>query len=194
MTRRTHSIDGNPDVAKPQMLGGLTRRAAVGAACLGALAACQARPLYSTGTSTALAGNDTPDLKAALGRIEIVAPADRQTQLVRNELVFLLQDDQAAADPAYRLNLEVRAVERSTTLSNSGSSPTVSLLMIADHSLIDMTTARELDSKRAIATSTFERVEQRFANQRARIDAERRAASEVAAIIVAQLSIALAQG
>ncbi|CAN0589318.1 unnamed protein product, partial [Ectocarpus sp. 12 AP-2014] len=78
------------------------RRAVLGALGVGALAlsGCQVSPLYGD-QSPATGGQSAT--ASALSTISIDAPADRTTQLVRNELFFGLDSGSSAAQ--YRLAL-----------------------------------------------------------------------------------------
>ena len=159
--------------------GGL---AVVGAA----LAGCQARPLYADRSING-GGSLT---ESALASIQIDPPSDRVTQLVRNELVFRFGSSGSAS--TYRLTL--RASRGLTTLGVSGTGATFArtLRVTATYQLFRLGEVEPLTQNTVIANAGFEEVQQEFANERVLIDAEQRAAREVAAIIDAQLAAFLA--
>ncbi|MBV6658915.1 MAG: hypothetical protein KI785_14225 [Devosiaceae bacterium] len=158
-----------------------------------ALAGCQVRPLYapSSAPSATWTGSAIADLFSA---ITIDPPADRTTQLVRNELVFGLGLSGEPVNPRYRLALAANRTSRALAVQPSGSALTRNVAVTADYQLIPLGERDVLVTNRVTAAASYDAVDQRFANERAQIDAEQRAAREVAMIIQAQLAAALAPG
>lgn len=169
--------------SKAQMM---SRRGALalGACGILALAGCQVRPLY--GNQAGLSGTSTT--ADVLAQIAIDPPADRTTQLVRNELVFGLGE---APTQRYRLALAATRQTRSLGLTGSGATLGRSIVVTATYQLIDTEQNAVLLSNTVSSAASFDSAEQRFANQRATIDAEERAAREVATLIRTQLASAV---
>jgi LPS-assembly lipoprotein len=153
------------------------------------LAGCQVSPLYGD-RSAATDGRSAT--ATALSAIVIDAPADRTTQLVRNELVFGL--DSGAAAPQYRLALRASSGEQTLGVSGTGAAFARTVRVTASYQLFALGEAEPLAENTVISTASYDSVEQRFANQRAAIDAEARAARDVARVIEAQLAAAFATG
>ena len=167
----------------------LTRRAALsGLLGIGALslAACQVSPLY--GDRSGFDG--TSRTASALSAITIDPPADRITQLVRNELVFGLGNQ--ADNARYRLALRATSSTQTLSVTGSGAAAAQTVLITANYQLYRLGDDQPLVQNVARSTASYDSVDQRFSNQRAAIDAQERAAREVAAIVEAQLAAALA--
>lgn len=152
------------------------------------LSGCQVSPLY--GDVAGPAGRSVT--ATILASISIDPPSDRITQLVRNELLFGL--DSGTQTPQYRLAL--RATQSETVLGVSGTGAAIarSVRVTATYQLFRLGDDEVLVTNTVFATASYDFAEQRFANQRASIDAQGRAAREVAATIQAQLAAAVATG
>ncbi|MEM6383305.1 MAG: LPS assembly lipoprotein LptE [Pseudomonadota bacterium] len=161
--------------------------AVASAAATVVLAGCQVRPLYDRQATLG-----APEIPTALAQIAIDPPADRTTQLVRNELVFGLGIGGETLDPVYRLALRAESVVRSLAVQGTGTAIARSVAVTAEYQLIPLGERDVLATNAVTATASFDVAEQRFSNQRAERDAVERAAREVAQIIQAQLSVALA--
>ncbi|MFN3226788.1 MAG: hypothetical protein ACE360_11135 [Hyphomicrobiales bacterium] len=170
----------------------LSRRSVMlGALGVGALAlsGCQVSPLYGD-RSLAVGGQSAT--ATALSAIVIDEPADRTTQLVRNELFFGLGSGTVA--PQYRLALRAASATQTLGVGGTGAAFARTVRVTATYQLFDLDTATPLAENTVISTASYDSVEQRFANQRAAIDAEARAARDVARFIEAQLAAVFAQG
>lgn len=154
-----------------------------------ALGGCQVRPLYSD-SAPALGGRSAT--ATALSGIEIDAPGDRTTQLVRNELVFGLDSGSTAA--RYRLALRASQSVQTIGVGGTGAAFARSLRVTANYQLFAIGETTPLIENTVISTASYDSVDQRFSNQRAAIDAQGRAARDVARIIEAQLAAAFATG
>ena len=161
--------------------------AGLGVATLG-MAGCQVRPLY--GDAAPGSGPGASSTRAALAGISIDPPADRTTQLVRNELFFGV--DSGGAPARYRLALRATSAEETLGVSGTGAAFARSVRVTATYQLFVLGEDRPLVANTVFSNASYDSVEQRFSNQRAALDAEARAAREVAAIIEAQLAAALA--
>ncbi|MFK7791063.1 MAG: LPS assembly lipoprotein LptE [Devosiaceae bacterium] len=168
----------------------LSRRALLGVVGVSALAlaGCQVRPLYSDQVSLAAPSQTA----SALSQIMIDPPADRLTQLVRNELVFGLNGGNSGA--TYRMAMRATSSTQSLGVAASGASFAQSVQVTANYQLFRNGDTEPLLERQAFSTASYDTSGQRFANQRAAIDAQDRAAKEVAAIIETQLAAAFATG
>ena len=157
----------------------LTRRILVMGA-LASTAACTVQPLYSTAP-----GSNVSPAAAALASVDVKPIRTRVGQQVRNELLFLLHGGgTGTASPNYIADL---AVSVSDTAVFSTPAPdgvteitsqrltltgTIRLTSTIDGALIGTQTRR--------ATASYDSTRQQFANDRAKRDAENRAARELA--------------
>lgn len=156
----------------------VSRRAAL-AALLGAsalLAGCDSvRPLYGTlpgGTGT------TRDKLAA---VKVTEVSNRVDQVLRNELVFAMTGGGEAAKPLYELRVTANQVNTPVGVEILADVPTAYILRInADFSLTEIDTGLVLTSGTSFASASYDFSTQRFANLRAKRDAEDRAAKSVA--------------
>ncbi len=171
--------------------GSLPRRSvlrlALGVGAL-ALSGCQVSPLYGD-RSPATGGQSAT--ATALSAIAIDEPADRTTQLVRNELFFSLDSGGVAAQ--YRLALRAASATQTLGVGGTGAAFARTVRVTAIYQLFALGSAAPLAENTVISTASYDSVEQRFANQRAEIDAEARAARDVARVIEAQLAAVFAQ-
>ncbi|PBC18951.1 MULTISPECIES: LPS assembly lipoprotein LptE [unclassified Mesorhizobium] len=178
-----------PDREKTE-LSRLLRRVAL-AGLVGSLAlvsACTVRPLYSNAPlSTGSTAN------AELASIAIKPVRTRYAQQVRNNLIFGFgRGAGEPASPLYSLNLSVAEAVESSALVQVGTDedePTAgSVTLTANYTLTDAKTGAVITVGKRSITSSFDRPRQEFASYRAQIDAENRAARELAEAL--QLSIA----
>ncbi|XWN32125.1 MAG: hypothetical protein ROR55_03140 [Devosia sp.] len=149
------------------------------------LAACQVRPLYLDQSSGGPL-SPVPDLQAVV----VDPPTTRAGQVLRNELVFLMRGRGGeATEQLYRLRV----------LSNVSSDPlaveleedlpaAVLLTMNATFILSEIGTERTLLTGESFATASYDFSSQRFANERAKRNAEDRAAKAVAVNINTRLA------
>lgn len=151
-------------------------------------AACTVKPLYSnpaSGTSQAM-------VTADLSSIAIKPVERRYAQQVRNHLIFLFNRGAGQpAAPAYTLTLVVSAVHQSAAVVQVGddNEPTAgTVTMTADYSLAGAKSGEVIASGRRMISSQYDVPRQEFAAYRARLNAEDRAARELAELL--NLSIA----
>jgi len=167
------------------------RRAAVLGLVLGLslVSACTVKPLYSNPSSDGTQAGVTADLSS----IAIKPVNQRYAQQVRNNLIFLF--NRGAGQPAaaaYTLTLVVTAVHESAAVVQVGddNEPTAgTVTMTASYSLAGTSSAEVIASGRRQITSSYDRPRQEFAAYRARLNAEDRAARELAEL----LNLAIAQ-
>lgn len=172
------------DATRPAARGGRAIVAALAAAV--ALAACTVQPLYGpTPTGEAVT--------TALERIAIDPVDTRVAQEVRNRLVFDLGAGKQSA-PAYRMKLTVTAAESPLGVTPVEAAPTYSITVSATYEIRSLATDEIILRGTSRGIASFDRINQVYANTRARIDAENRAAGLAATDIRIRLAAAAAKG
>jgi LPS-assembly lipoprotein len=154
------------------------------------LASCTVAPLYGTNATQGFSAT-----KAGLSQVHVKSGGTRAAQLVTNELIFLFHGGgKQPANAVYEL--EVKA-----TRTTTGAAPVyvggnrlagLDLTIVAIYNLSDSETGSVVRSGRKRATGLYGSGTQEFANTRAGIDAEKRAAREVAEFIRIDVAKALA--
>jgi LPS-assembly lipoprotein len=179
-----------PDPEKTGLSRVLRRIAFAGlVGSLALVSACTVRPLYS---SAPLSGSQA-SASAELASIAIKPVGSRSGQQVRNNLIFGFgRGAGEPASPAYSLTLGVTEAVESSALVQVGTDedePTAgSVTLTGTYTLADAKSGVVIASGKRSITSSFDRPRQEFAAYRAQIDAENRAARELAEAL--QLSIA----
>ncbi len=153
-----------------------------------ALTACTVQPLYApTAAGTSVV--------ASIGSIYIEDADTRLAQEVRNKLIFNLNGGAGQPDnPAYRMRLIVTAAETALGVTTFETAPAYSITVAATYEITLAATGKIVLRSTARSTASFDRVNQVYANTRARLDAENRAAALVADEIRIRLSAAAAKG
>ncbi|TIO08172.1 LPS assembly lipoprotein LptE [Mesorhizobium sp.] len=180
-----------PDPRKTEVARLLRRITLCGLiASVAMVSACTVRPLYS---SAPLFAGSQAGAAAELRSISIKPVDTRYAQQVRNNLIFALgQGAGEPGSPAYSLDLgvtelvESAAFVRTQTDENESTAGTVTLT--ASYALTDAKTGTTIATGKRSITSSFDKPRQEFASYRAQIDAENRAARELADLL--RLSIA----
>lgn len=173
------------------------RLAAVSLLATGLLgvSACTVQPLYSDGPVTG--STVTGSIASELSTISVKPVITRVGQEVRNKLLFLLYGGQAEpAAPSYTLQLVVSSIsEASANIQvNTVNEPTAAIETVrVTYQLKDSSGTVVATGKRQFAAS-YDVPRQEFAAVRARIDAENRAAREVAELVRLALAHDLAMG
>ncbi len=152
-----------------------------------ALAACTVQPLYGP----AAGGGH---VQSALTRIEVEPVDDRVGQQVRNNVIFQMTGGKAIADPIYRMKLTVTSKEVGLGVTSIDASPIYQIQVAATYSVTRIDTGVEIVRHTARGSASYNRSNQAFANSRAKIDAENRAADSVANDISIRVAAALAKG
>ncbi len=153
------------------------------------VAACTVKPLYSNPSS----GGTQAGVTADLSSITIKPVEQRYAQQVRNHLIFMF--NRGAGQPAssaYTLTLVVTALHQSAAVVQVGddNEPTAgTVTMTANYSLAGTSGGKVIAKGRRQITSSYDVPRQEFAAYRARINAEDRAARELAEL----LNLAIAQ-
>ena len=160
------------------------------ALCLGlSLSACQVRPLYST---TATSGQS---LATELSTISIARANTRVEQEVRNHLIFAFNGGADPVTPDYELKIKLKdSLSNLAIESGTGLSQTTRVKLEVDYQLIRLSDKAITTKGTSFFTAEYARSSQRFANERAQIDAENRAAEQVANDIHLRLSAFFAAG
>jgi len=165
---------------------GLLALAAVAAAL--ALGGCNVSPLYGPTVEGSKLSTD-------LAAISIDPPDSRVEQEIRNKLIF---DFNGGAEPTeavrYTLHLTANLSETPVGASQINVAPSYSLSVAASYELTDVSTQRIVARGVARGTAAYDRSNQAFANARAKLDAEDRAAVSAADQIRLRLSAALVTG
>jgi LPS-assembly lipoprotein len=146
-------------------------------------AACTVKPLYSNPSS----GRAQAGVTADLSTIAIKPVEQRYAQQVRNHLIFLFgRGAGQPASPAYLLTLNVTARHQSGAVVQVGedNEPTAgTLTLTAEYALATASSGEVvLSGKRQIA-SPYDVPRQEFAAYRARLNAEDKAARELAELL-----------
>lgn len=184
-----------PDKAKQTMnrSGVRAGRLVTGAVLLSvALAsACTVRPLYSNQPLTV--GGQTVATEE-LASISVKPVRTRYAQQVRNNLIFGLTHGKGEpASPVYSLDLGVTESIQSAAsiqVTTDQDEPSAGIVTLtADYRLTEVSTGKLVGAGKRSISSSFDRPKQEFATYRAELDAENRAARELAEI----LRLALAQ-
>lgn len=154
------------------------------------VSACTVRPLYS---SAPLSAGSQVGAAAELGSISIKPVETRYAQQVRNNLIFALgQGAGEPASPVYSLDLGVTELVESAAFVQTQTDedePTAgTVTLTASYALTDAKTGKTIATGRRSIASSFDKPRQEFASYRAQIDAENRAARELADLL--RLSIA----
>ncbi|TPK89323.1 MULTISPECIES: LPS assembly lipoprotein LptE [unclassified Mesorhizobium] len=180
-----------PDPVKSQPARLRGRLAVCGmAAALALVSACTVRPLYS---NQPLSPGSQLSASAELGSISIKPVNTRYAQQVRNNLIFAFgQGSGEPASPAYTLDLGVTELVESAAIvqvQTQEDEPTAgTVTLTANYVLRDTATNTVIAVGKRSIPSSFDRPRQEFAAYRAQIDAENRAARELADLL--RLSIA----
>ena len=181
-----------PDPEKSQAAHLLRRLALCGlVASLALVSACTVRPLYS---NQPLVQGSNVGTAAALSSIAIKPIGTRYGQQVRNNLIFSFgQNANEPKAPVYTLDLGVTELVESAALvqvQTDEDEPTAgTVTLTANYVLRDASTGAVLAVGKRSIPSSYDVPRQEFAAYRAQIDAENRAARELADL----LRLAIAQ-
>ena len=152
-----------------------------------ALAACTVQPLYgpsASGTS----------VKATLAKVAIDPVDDRVAQVIRNKLLFDFTGGGAADTPVYKMHLTVTSRETGLGITNTERPPVYSVSVSATYEVKRIDTDKSVLRSTTTMSATYNTVNQVFANTRAKLDAENRAAAQVANDIAIRVAAAVAHG
>ena len=161
---------------------GLTGQMVGLALTLALMAGCQVRPLYALDASGVSAS-------AQLPAIAVDEPVTRPEQVFRNTLIFGLRGGGEAASSLYRMNYRMTFDIQQLAIQLVTGTPTSYQLngRIA-YILEDAATGEPLLIDEALATASYNRSSQNFANLRAERDAEDRVATTLASKVETRLA------
>lgn len=128
----------------------------------------------------------------ALRGVDIAAVSGRVGQQVRNELVFGFYGGSGDVDgkPRHRLELTVTSTDNAVGMERYRNLPSAYVEQItATYALIDVTTGDTVTSGTSFAQAAYDYSQQRFADVRAKRDAENRAAGVVAGDIRNKIAV-----
>ena len=152
----------------------------------GALAGCGFQPLYG---GTTASGAKLAEVMAA---VDINPIPGRVGQRVRNELIFANTGGNYAAPQKYRLDIVVKESVTDQLVQITGDATGQVFELNATYKLVDVSNGKVLLVGSAISRAPYNRFQEIFANVRARMDAENRAASTVAESIKTRIAAYLA--
>jgi LPS-assembly lipoprotein len=133
-----------------------------------------------------LASVSVPAISAPGGK-----PLARISVRLRNQLIFALTGGGDTLNPAYSVNIRITATQRQVIVDiDSGRPEVVNYGLIADYSMTEIATGKEVLNSKATARVSYNipGQEQRFAGARGLRDAENRAADGLARRINARLA------
>jgi LPS-assembly lipoprotein len=173
------------DCRPKRVFAGLYRAGLLAALAAAAItSACTVRPLYS---EAALATAAAPANTAGLRSISISPVDTRYGQQLRNDLIFLLNGGAGQpTDPKYRMALTATVLvinEAVVQVDNEDRPTAATLQMTGSYVLTDLTTGNEAARGSRVIPASYDQPSQEFANLRARLDAENRAARELAELL-----------
>lgn len=161
-------------------------RALLLAGSVAAVSACTIQPVY-------MPVKQTHFVAADLSAIAVDGAGDRVSQEVRNNLVFAFTGGRNAPPPRYTLSMRVSNSEQRLGFEKDETAPAYQVTIAVNYELKDIASGRSIVRTNSSGVATYDRSNQNFANVRARIDAEDRAAQAVADEIQLRLAIALAK-
>ena len=146
------------------------------------LTGCQVRPLYAPDASGVSARSQLP-------AIAVDEPVTRQEQVFRNALIFGLRGGGEAASSLYAMNYRITSEIQQLAIEAITGTPTSYQIngRIA-YILEDAATGKPLLVDEALATVSYNRSSQNFANLRAERDAEDRLATTLASKVETRLA------
>jgi LPS-assembly lipoprotein len=152
-----------------------------------ALSACTVQPLYGpTATNGSVA--------TTLTQITIDPINDRVGQVVRNKLIFDLTGGAGISNAIYHMHLNVTSSETALGVTTIEAAPSYSVTVAVTYEVTRMATGEVVLHGTARAQGGYDRVNQIFANIRAKQDAEDRAATVAADQIRLLVAAAAAKG
>jgi len=160
------------------------------------LTACQMQPLYSNGHAASASSVDQ-DMRSQLAGIIIAPPSNRNEQILRNRLIYLLGNSTKPQENIASYQLEVRVtvavidavrIDIGDRTDRTGRASAGTVRANASYRLLGQDGSQIANKRRTISTS-FDRPRQEYANLQAEEDAKRRALEELAE----QIYLSLAQ-
>jgi LPS-assembly lipoprotein len=157
-------------------------------ATIAGLAACTVQPVYGPGPS------GSGSAPAILSHIAIdPVGGDRVGQVVRNKLIFALTGGGSGGDPKYTMHITTSVTEAGLGLNAIDSAPTYAVTVSVTYEVTKIGTNEILIRSTSHGTASYDRVNQAFANSRAELDAQDRAAAVAVDDIRIRLAAAAAR-
>ncbi len=133
-------------------------------------------------------------VQASLTRISVGEVTDRVSQQVRNRVIFQMTGGRAISDPLYHMTLSVTTRQVGLGITVTEASPIYSVIVQATFTVKRAGTEEVLVTGTAGANASWNYVNQIYANTRAKLDAENRAAEQVGNQIATRVAAAIAAG
>jgi len=138
------------------------------------LPACGFRPLYGT------SGTDSASVSAKLAGVAIPEQSTRAGQLIRNAMLSAISPAGTYAPTTYRFDMTPKGSEQNFVEAQNTDVLRVSYRLNVSFDLVSMSSGKSVYSGKTFSYVSYDRTGTPFANQQARINAEERAAQEVA--------------
>jgi LPS-assembly lipoprotein len=135
------------------------------------LAGCGFRPLHGGGSDDAVVSD--------LAQVSVDIIADRPGQLLRNQLVDLLNPGRTAGEDKYRLDVTLEEDQRDIALERTGFATRGTLRLEARYNLIDAATGQRLTHGFARAFGSYNITDNKFSTLTAQQSARERAVREI---------------
>jgi LPS-assembly lipoprotein len=154
-----------------------------------ALGACSVQTLYGPTNFT-----EGSAVQSTLTRISVSEVSDRVGQQVRNRVIFQMAGGKAISDPLYNMTLTVTSRQVGLGITVTEASPIYSVIVQATFTVKKVGTEEVLITGTASANASWNYVNQIYANTRAKLDAENRAAEQAGNQIATRVAAAIAAG
>ncbi len=154
------------------------------------LSACTIEPLASSQPAGKLGAGVSSSTGEILARTDVKPVATRPAQQVRNALLFSMNGGKLQEGGRYNIKLNVKTTSRKLSVQTSSLAPTsAQVAILVQYELNDAATGKLISAGTRRSLAAYDRTPQSFANERAKRDAENRAAQDVAQ----QVRLAIAQ-
>ena len=151
------------------------------AVVLAVLPACTARPLYGGAAANVSALAPDGRLAALRGRIAISENNTRTDQVVRNALLFRLNQGARVTQPLYEVRLAVSGAETGIAVEPGGVQTSSLYRLNGGYQLVRLSDGEVISAATRNSTVPFDRTSQQFQSQRALLNARQQAADDLAA-------------
>jgi len=148
------------------------------------LTACGFHPLY---------GKANPEVVPELAAVKIDSIADRSGQQLRNMLYAKMNPKGEPANPKYVLRTELEENTQALAVQIDEVATRANLLVDATYVMSDLQTGKVLFRQAVRATTSYDIVQNEFANLSAQADAKKRALRQISDEISTQLSFYFAR-
>lgn len=151
-----------------------------------AMGACGFSPVYGTASHGGAVG-------VALGNVQIDPIADRNGQVLRNNLIDRLYTDGRPASPRYRLAVALAATEEELGIQKDATATRARLRLQASYELIEISTGQVVYRTFSRSVISFNLLDSQFAVLATRQDAYDRGLTELADDIRTRLALYFAR-